>query len=60
MGPRYDEGYVKGVHDHDAADPRRALLEMRPAIGLLRFHPRARAMARVFWQQFADRGQTSS
>ena len=59
MGPRYAEGYVKGVHDHDAALILGALLEMRKGIGLLRFDPTARAMGRVFWNTFADRNQKS-
>ena len=33
-GSRYSEGYVKGVHDHDAALIR-ALLDMEASIGLL-------------------------
>jgi len=54
MGPRYSEGYVKGVHDHDAALIIRALLDMGAGIGLLRFHTRSRALANVFWNRFAN------
>ncbi|NLY03027.1 MAG: AAA family ATPase [Rhodopirellula sp.] len=54
MGPRYAESYVKGVHDHDAARILRGLLEMRSTIGLLRYHPRARALAVAFWSQLPD------
>ncbi len=54
MGPRYEEGYSKGVHDRDAALLLRAMLEMKSTIGLLRFQTRARAMARVFWRHFAN------
>jgi hypothetical protein len=54
MGSRYSEGYVKGVHDHDASLLLRALLEMEATIGLLAFHPRARALASVFWHQYGD------
>ncbi len=49
MGPRYDEGYVKGVHDHDAAMILQALLEIRSTAGLLRYDTRARAIATLFW-----------
>ncbi len=49
MGPRYDEGYVKGVHDHDAALILKALLTMEPAIGLLRYSTQARTLAWAFW-----------
>ncbi len=51
MAPRYTEGYIKGVHDHDAALILKTLLTMQPVIGLLRYHTRARALAIVFWQQ---------
>ena len=40
MGPRYDEGYIKGVHDHDAAKILHALLEIRSTAGLLRYGTR--------------------
>ncbi len=49
LGPRYDEGYIKGVHDHDAALILQALLEIRATAGLLRYGTRARALATVFW-----------
>lgn len=54
MGSRYSEGYVKGVHDSDGALILRALLDMEASIGLLAFHPRARALATTFWFQFDD------
>jgi len=49
MGPRYDEGYVKGVHDHDAAKILQAMVEMKSRIGLLQYSTRARALAVAFW-----------
>ncbi|MBP7051585.1 MAG: DNA repair ATPase [Phycisphaerae bacterium] len=49
MGPRYDEGYIKGVHDHDAAMILWALLDIRSTAGLLRYDTRARAVATLFW-----------
>jgi len=57
MGPRYSEAYVKGVNDHDAAKIVRSLIEMDATLGLLRYHPRARALAVVFWSQYADAAQ---
>ncbi len=54
MGPRFDEGYVKGVHDHDAAKILHALLEMRSTIGLLRYPTQCRTLAVVFWHVFED------
>jgi len=49
MGPRYDEGYVKGVHDHDAAKILEALIQLTSTIGLLRYSTGARALAMLFW-----------
>lgn len=54
MAPRYAEGYQKGVHDEDGAALLAALLEIQSAIGRLRYPGRARALALVFWQSFAD------
>jgi len=57
MAPRYAEGYVKGVHDHDAALILKALLDLDGQIDLLRFAAPARACAALCWQAFlpADR-----
>lgn len=52
--PRYAEGYVKGVHDEDAARIFAALIEMHTSLGLLRYSGTARAAAAVFWHQFPD------
>lgn len=49
MGPRYEEGYVKGVHDADAARILQALLQKEDTIGLLRFSTQARTLACLFW-----------
>lgn len=49
MAPRYDEGYIKGVHDHDAALIFRELINLHSSIGLLSFDPSARSLARLFW-----------
>ncbi|MFF0312866.1 DNA repair ATPase [Streptosporangium sp. NPDC004379] len=46
---RYDEGYERGVHDHDAAAILAALLRLRADAGLLRHPPAARAAAQLFW-----------
>ncbi|MBE0535295.1 MAG: DNA repair ATPase [Phycisphaerae bacterium] len=54
MGPRYDEGYVKGVHDHDAAAILHALVQMQSEIGLLRYPTQARALAAAFWSLSDD------
>ncbi|HWO22153.1 MAG TPA: DNA repair ATPase [Kofleriaceae bacterium] len=46
---RYDEGYERGVHDHDAAKILERLLAMRESAGLLAYPPAARALAVVYW-----------
>ncbi|WP_228081602.1 DNA repair ATPase [Streptomyces profundus] len=45
----YDEGYDRGVHDHDAARILTAVLRLREGAGLLRFPPEVRALAQLFW-----------
>ncbi|WP_329105372.1 DNA repair ATPase [Micromonospora sp. NBC_01699] len=46
---RYDEGYERGIHDHDAAAILEPLLRLYDGAGLLRFRPGARAAAQLFW-----------
>lgn len=48
-GERYDEGYDRGVHDHDAALILEKVLHLYSTAGLLRFSPRARSLACLFW-----------
>ncbi|WP_107400536.1 DNA repair ATPase [Streptomyces africanus] len=45
----YDEGYERGVHDHDAVLILTALLRLHEGAGLLRHQPSARATAQLFW-----------
>lgn len=52
MGGRYQEGYVKGVHDADGAKILRVLAEAHRALGLARYAPEVRACAVVYWQRF--------
>ena len=49
MAPRYSEGYVKGVHDTDAAKILRTVLDLRETVGLMRYHSDARALANIAW-----------
>ncbi|HYC92539.1 MAG TPA: DNA repair ATPase [Thermoanaerobaculia bacterium] len=51
---RYDEGYERGVHDHDAMLIAEKLRGMLSTAGLLRFTPSARAAAALFWAYFDD------
>ncbi|MEW2357556.1 DNA repair ATPase [Spirillospora sp. NPDC029432] len=48
-GERFDEGYERGVHDHDAALILRALRDLSAGAGLLRYPPDARAAAQLYW-----------
>ncbi len=49
---RYQEGYTKGIHDEDAADILRALVQLSDKIDLLRFTPDVRACANIWWHRF--------
>lgn len=51
---RYDEGYERGVHDHDAELIAEKVRGMRQTAGLLRYTPAARAAAALFWAYFED------
>lgn len=51
---RYDEGYERGVHDHDAAKILEALLRLRNDAGLLAAPAPARALAVLFWHAGAS------
>ena len=46
---RYQEGYLKGVHDDDAARLLAALASMQSEAGLLAYGPTERALATLYW-----------
>ncbi|MEV0827831.1 DNA repair ATPase [Nonomuraea rubra] len=46
---RYDEGYERGVHDHDATLLLDTLVRLREGAGLLRYPAATRAAAQLFW-----------
>ncbi|MGW1073357.1 DNA repair ATPase [Streptomyces sp. NPDC002537] len=50
----YDEGYERGVHDHDTTAILAALLRLHTDAGLLRYPPAARAAAQLFWAYGTD------
>ncbi|THV30076.1 DNA repair ATPase [Glycomyces paridis] len=50
---RYDEGYERGVHDADAAAILTEALRLYNAAGTLRYPGAERALARLFWGEFA-------
>ncbi|MGA5407222.1 DNA repair ATPase [Streptomyces lavendulocolor] len=45
----YDEGYERGVHDHDAAAVLAAVLRLHERAGLLRYPAAERAAAQFLW-----------
>ncbi|SEG79504.1 MoxR-like ATPase [Nonomuraea solani] len=51
---RYDEGYERGVHDHDATAILDTLVRLREGAGLLRYAPEVRAVAQLFWAYGVD------
>ncbi|SDX34982.1 DNA repair ATPase [Hymenobacter psychrophilus] len=57
MAPRYAEGYLKGVHDHDAAKLLAALVRLTRTANLLRYPADTRTAAALFWLRFADPAQ---
>ncbi|MEV0280388.1 DNA repair ATPase [Streptomyces sp. NPDC050610] len=50
----YDEGYERGVHDHDATAILGALLALHADAGLLRYPAADRAAAQIFWTHGLD------
>ncbi|NUU20093.1 MAG: ATP-binding protein, partial [Streptomycetaceae bacterium] len=49
-----DEGYERGVHDHDAHLILAALLRLRASVGLLRYPSAERAAAQLLWSHGED------
>lgn len=49
--PRYQLGYEKGIHDHDAVLILLVILPLLQSANLLTFEPNVRALAQIFWQQ---------
>jgi hypothetical protein len=49
MSTRYAEGYIKGVHDHDAAKILKQLLTLSSNLQLLTYSSQARALAMLYW-----------
>jgi hypothetical protein len=56
----YDEGYERGVHDHDAAVVLGALLRLRAGAGLLTHPAQVRATAQLFWSHAATDAQRAA
>ncbi len=54
MAQRYNEGYIKGVHDYDAFNILKELLNLQAKADLLIYPSHSRACAEVFWSTFID------
>ena len=52
---RYQEGYEKGIHDHDAALILQTLFPLAQVAGHLRYPPAARALAQLYWAENDDK-----
>ncbi len=57
MAKRYDQGYERGIHDHDSQLILSALIKLQQSSGLLRYPPACRSLALLFWQHYPDREQ---
>ncbi|MGX5175400.1 DNA repair ATPase [Aliikangiella sp. IMCC44653] len=57
ISPKYQEGYSKGVHDHDAAKILVPLVNSFSSAGVLRYLPQARALAVIYWSNFQSEEQ---
>ncbi|NUN14138.1 MAG: DNA repair ATPase [Myxococcales bacterium] len=57
---RYDEGYERGVHDHDAALILAKIVPMYFGAGLLRYPATARAIGTLFWARCDNTTQKSN
>ncbi|VAW57896.1 ATPase involved in DNA repair [hydrothermal vent metagenome] len=59
ISTRYQEGYEKGIHDHDAAKILHTLLSIRRQAELLRYPPKVRALAVLFWMYHTSNQQVA-
>lgn len=51
---RFNEGYVKGVHDHDAFLILNELIQKEESIGLLKYAASERVKGLIFWDYIID------
>ncbi|WP_439879818.1 DNA repair ATPase [Pontibacter sp. MBLB2868] len=54
MSQRFNEGYMKGVHDHDAALILATVIRFIKTADLLRYPSAVRACAQLYWKSFAE------
>ncbi|WP_222931521.1 DNA repair ATPase [Xanthovirga aplysinae] len=60
MAIRYNEGYVKGVHDQDAAKILKALVSLKTKASLLSYDSLNRSVAALYWRLFANESSKGS
>jgi hypothetical protein len=58
MQQRHDEGYARGVHDHDAAAIVSELVRMERNLGLLKYSPHVRGLAHFAWYHIVPQEET--
>lgn len=59
IAKRFNEGYVKGVHDHDAMLILNELIRKEETIGLLKFSANERVSALLFWEYCIEEEEKS-
>jgi MoxR-like ATPase len=59
ISKRFNEGYVKGVHDHDALLILNELIRKEETIGLLKYSANERIGALLFWEYGIDPNEKS-
>ncbi|MCB9187821.1 MAG: DNA repair ATPase [Flavobacteriales bacterium] len=59
MASKYDEGYTRGLHDHDAMLILDELIHISSNASTLTFDPRTRAIARFFWSSMLTNEERS-
>ncbi|QNF32729.1 DNA repair ATPase [Adhaeribacter swui] len=57
MAARFNEGYIKGVHDQDATQLLTVLVRFLKTADLLRYAPLDRAATQLFWKAFIAEDQ---
>lgn len=60
MTSRYDEGYVKGIHEHDTLIILKTLAERANAAGTMKYSGLARSLAKFYWQSLIEEATRDS
>ncbi len=60
MTSRYDEGYVKGIHEYDTQLILDVVAERSKAAGTLKYSGQARALAKFYWQALVPEKEQKS